>query len=164
MKRGLIYNEEESEERMRVIAQNGNTGLHYDRYVATASDTSLDTISSNPINLTNVQTGTNTGDQVSTDMIDAFAYSVSNEGGSGTTHGHYDYLLPSKSDPLDGCTTYKPRDFDKQQLPDARKHQIISFIKSGIRILGYVLLPFDIVAATVVLVISEVVGILEELV
>ena len=52
----------------------------------------------------------------------------------------------------------------KQQLPDARKHQIISFIKSGIRILGYVLLPFDIVAATVVLVISEVVGILEELV
>ena len=25
----------------------------------------------------------------------------------------------------------------KQQLPDARKHQIISFIKSGIRIIGY---------------------------
>jgi len=25
----------------------------------------------------------------------------------------------------------------EQQLPDARKHQIISFIKSGIRILGY---------------------------
>lgn len=54
--------------------------------------------------------------------------------------------------------------FYEQQLPDARMHQRISFIKSGIRLLGYVLLPFDIVAATIFLFISEVVGILEELV
>ena len=53
---------------------------------------------------------------------------------------------------------------DKQQLPDARKHQIISFIKSGIRIVGYTLIPFSLVSATIVLVVSEVVGILEELV
>tara|TARA_R110000796_G_scaffold36463_1_gene92851 strand:- start:277 stop:444 length:168 start_codon:yes stop_codon:yes gene_type:complete len=53
---------------------------------------------------------------------------------------------------------------DKQQLPDARKHQIISFIKSGIRIVGYVLIPFSLVSATIVLILSEVVGILEELV
>ena len=53
---------------------------------------------------------------------------------------------------------------DKQQLPDARKHQIISFIKSGIRIVGYVLIPFSLVSATIVLIVSEVVGILEELV
>ena len=52
----------------------------------------------------------------------------------------------------------------EQQLPDARKHQIISFIKSGVRLFGYVLLPFDIVAATVVLFTSEIIGILEELV
>ena len=52
----------------------------------------------------------------------------------------------------------------KQQLPDARKHQIISFIKSGIRILGYILLPFDLTIAMGVLIVSEIVGIIEELV
>ena len=52
----------------------------------------------------------------------------------------------------------------KQQLPDARKHQIISFIKSGIRILGYVLLPFNLVVSVIFLILSEVVGIIEELV
>jgi len=48
--------------------------------------------------------------------------------------------------------------------PDAKKHQIVSFIKSGIRILGYILIPFDFTAAAIVLVISETVGIYEELV
>ena len=52
----------------------------------------------------------------------------------------------------------------KQQLPDARLHQTISFIKSGIRIVGYAFLPFDMVAAAMILVASEVVGIVEELV
>ena len=51
-----------------------------------------------------------------------------------------------------------------QQLPDARKHQIISFIKSGIRILGYAIIPFDLVIAAGVLILSEVIGIVEELV
>ena len=51
-----------------------------------------------------------------------------------------------------------------QQLPDVYLHQRISFIKSAIRILGYTLLPFSIVWATVVLVISELIGIVEELV
>jgi hypothetical protein len=50
------------------------------------------------------------------------------------------------------------------QYPDARKHQIISFIKSGIRILGYILLPFNLVASVIFLILSEVVGIIEELV
>ena len=52
----------------------------------------------------------------------------------------------------------------EQKLPDARKHQMISFIKSGIRILGYVLLPFDLTIAMGVLIVSEIVGIVEELV
>ena len=51
-----------------------------------------------------------------------------------------------------------------QQLPDARKHQRISFIKSGIRILGYVFLPFDLTVAMGVLIFSEIIGIVEELV
>jgi len=48
--------------------------------------------------------------------------------------------------------------------PDAKKHQIISFIKSGIRILGYCFIPFNLVISTILLILSEVVGILEEMV
>ena len=50
------------------------------------------------------------------------------------------------------------------QMPDQKWHRRISFIKSGIRIAGYALIPFNLIAATVVLVVSEVVGIIEELV
>ena len=52
----------------------------------------------------------------------------------------------------------------KVKYPDAKKHQIISFIKSGIRILGYGLLPFNLVASVIFLILSEAVGIIEELV
>jgi hypothetical protein len=48
--------------------------------------------------------------------------------------------------------------------PDPKKHQIISFIKSGIRISGYICLPFDLGISCLILVFSELVGILEELV
>jgi hypothetical protein len=51
-----------------------------------------------------------------------------------------------------------------ENYPDAKKHQIVSFIKSGIRILGYILIPFDLFWAAGILVLSEVVGIIEELV
>ena len=51
-----------------------------------------------------------------------------------------------------------------QQLPDAKKHQQISFIKSGIRILGYIFIPFNIDVAVTLLIVSEVIGILEEMV
>jgi len=52
----------------------------------------------------------------------------------------------------------------KQQLPDAYKHQVISFIKSGVRILGYGLLIVNLPIAVGVLIFSEVIGIVEELV
>ena len=48
--------------------------------------------------------------------------------------------------------------------PDARKHQIVSFIKSGIRILGYIFIPFNLVISAILLILSEIVGIIEELV
>ena len=51
-----------------------------------------------------------------------------------------------------------------QVYPDAKKHQFVSFIKSGIRIFGYILLPFSVLAGASVLVVSEVIGIIEELV
>jgi len=50
------------------------------------------------------------------------------------------------------------------KYPDAKLHQIISFIKSGIRILGYVFLLFNLPIAVILLILSEGIGILEELV
>lgn len=51
-----------------------------------------------------------------------------------------------------------------QKIPDPKLHQLLSFIKSGIRILGYILLPISILSAALVLILSEVIGIIEELV
>jgi hypothetical protein len=48
--------------------------------------------------------------------------------------------------------------------PDAKKHQLISFIKSGLRFIGYFALPFSITAGAVFLIFAEVLGIVEELV
>ena len=50
------------------------------------------------------------------------------------------------------------------KLPDPKLHQQISFIKSGIRILGYAALWWSIDIAAILLILSEVVGIKEELV
>ena len=50
-----------------------------------------------------------------------------------------------------------------EKMPDQKWHQIISF-KSGVRIVGYGIIPFDLVAAAIVLIFSEVIGIIEELV
>jgi hypothetical protein len=51
-----------------------------------------------------------------------------------------------------------------QKIPDPKLHQKISFIKSGIRIAGYFLLPFSLEIAAGVLILSEIIGIIEELV
>ena len=48
--------------------------------------------------------------------------------------------------------------------PDAKKHQIVSFFKSAVRLLGYGFIPFDLATATIILILSEIVGIVEELV
>lgn len=50
------------------------------------------------------------------------------------------------------------------QMPDQKWHRRISFIKSGIRIIGYGFIPFNLITATALLVVSEAVGIIEELV
>jgi hypothetical protein len=52
--------------------------------------------------------------------------------------------------------------FDK--LPDPTNHQLISFIKSAIRISGYLLLFYNLMIAVPILVLSELIGIVEELV
>lgn len=50
------------------------------------------------------------------------------------------------------------------QMPDQKWHRRISFLKSSIRIMGYVCIPFNLITATILLIVSEVVGIIEELV
>ena len=50
------------------------------------------------------------------------------------------------------------------QMPNQKWHRRISFLKSGIRIIGYMFIPFNLIAATSLLIVSEVVGIVEELV
>ena len=63
-----------------------------------------------------------------------------------------------------GQLNIKVMENKKQELPDARKHQIISFVKSGIRILGYGFLWFSLDTSIILLILSEMVGIIEELV
>jgi len=50
------------------------------------------------------------------------------------------------------------------KYPDAKRHQLISFIKSSLRFIGYGALPFSIVTGAVLLAIAEVLGVVEELV
>ena len=58
----------------------------------------------------------------------------------------------------------KAKESKNMRYPDPNKHQIVSFIKSAIRILGYGLLPFNLVASVIFLILSEIIGIYEELV
>ena len=57
----------------------------------------------------------------------------------------------------------KDRD-NLEHMPDQKKHQLVSFVKSGIRITGYCFIPFNLWVACLILLLSEVVGIFEELV
>ena len=59
---------------------------------------------------------------------------------------------------------YKIPSGDIKHMPNQKWHKIISFIKSGVRILGYCFIPFNLVTATFLLILSEVIGIIEELV
>lgn len=65
---------------------------------------------------------------------------------------------------LKGLHSNKIKMKNIDQMPDQKWHRRISFIKSGIRIIGYGFIPFNLITATVLLVVSEAVGIIEELV
>jgi len=75
---------------------------------------------------------------------------------TGELNPYYEELT-GKKNPLT-----KDKDLDK--MPNQKWHQIVSFIKSGVRIIGYCLIPYNLLIAAIVLVISEVIGIIEELV
>ena len=53
---------------------------------------------------------------------------------------------------------------DFKHMPNQKWHKIISFIKSGIRIVGYGFIPINLTIACGVLIFSEVIGIIEEMV
>jgi hypothetical protein len=61
-----------------------------------------------------------------------------------------------------GQEPHKEINFEK--LPDPTNHQLISFLKSAVRISGYLLLFYSPLIAVPVLVFSEIIGIVEELV
>lgn len=65
---------------------------------------------------------------------------------------------------MEANNTITTKDKNIEKMPNQKWHQIISFIKSGIRIIGYILIPFDLIVAASVLVFSEIIGIVEELV
>jgi hypothetical protein len=46
--------------------------------------------------------------------------------------------------------------------PDPKKHKQLSFVKSFIRMGGYILLPWNITIASIILLLSELVGVWEE--
>ena len=50
------------------------------------------------------------------------------------------------------------------EQPDAKLHQLVSFIKSGMRIIGYCFIPYNLGISASILILSEIVGIIEELV
>jgi hypothetical protein len=53
---------------------------------------------------------------------------------------------------------------EENNYPDPWAHKIVSFMKSATRIVGYALIPFNTIMAVGVLITSEVLGIMEELV
>jgi hypothetical protein len=53
---------------------------------------------------------------------------------------------------------------DLEYAPNQKMHRYYSFIKSAIRMSGYMIIPFDLTIATIILILSEVVGVIEELV
>lgn len=49
-------------------------------------------------------------------------------------------------------------------MPNQKWHRYVSFAKSVVRMTGYFLLPFDLGIAMIVLIFSETIGVIEELV
>ena len=59
----------------------------------------------------------------------------------------------------------KPKTTQLEQHPDAKKHKIISLVKSGIRVAAFGFLAYyDVQLAAIMLILAELLGIAEELV
>ena len=83
---------------------------------------------------------------------------------TGDINPYYEELTGSKNPLVDSNMVREDsigKDIDK--MPNQKWYQIISFIKSGVRIVGYCFIPYSLIVATVLLVLSEVIGIVEDL-
>ena len=62
--------------------------------------------------------------------------------------------------------TDRPSDMNPElpKYPDAKAHQVVSFVKSAVRLTGYGALMYSTGLGVFILIISELIGILEELV
>jgi hypothetical protein len=65
---------------------------------------------------------------------------------------------------LDLLTETAKTMMEQSKYPNPAAHQMISFLKSGVRITGYVALLYSLSLGVFILIISEAIGILEELV
>ena len=83
---------------------------------------------------------------------------------TGEINPHYEELT-GKPNPLKTTIMQQTKPTKNiESMPDQYLHRIVSFIKSVVRIVGYGFIPVDLIIATVFLILSEVIGILEELV
>ena len=80
------------------------------------------------------------------------------------TKEQIDDIVYLRKNLMKGLKIPPTKDKDLDKMPNQKWHQIVSFIKSGIRIIGYCLIPYNLLIAAIVLVISEVIGVIEELV
>jgi len=114
--------------------------------------------------LSNIEIASNMEDDESSNWKTKFEIPT-HDPQTGQLNPYYEELTGKKNpliNPNLGEDFTKNKDIEK--MPNQKWHQIISFIKSGVRIVGYCFIPFNLIAATVLLVLSEVIGILEELV
>ena len=83
---------------------------------------------------------------------------------TGEINPHYEELT-GKPNPLKTTIMQQTKPTKNiESMPDQYLHRIVSFIKSIVRIVGYGFIPVDLIIATVFLILSEAIGILEELV
>jgi hypothetical protein len=83
---------------------------------------------------------------------------------TGEINPHYEELT-GKPNPLKTTIMQQTKPIKNiESMPNQYYHRLVSFIKSAVRIIGYMFIPVDLLIATVFLVFSEVIGILEELV
>lgn len=80
---------------------------------------------------------------------------------TGELNPYYEELT-GKKNPLD--IKHMSNQIDIKHMPNQKWHRYISFMKSGVRILGYALIPFNLGWAVTFLILSEGIGIIEELV
>lgn len=118
--------------------------------------------------LSNIEIASNLNDNESSNWKTKFGIPTYDPQ-TGELNPYYEQLT-GKKNPLNSyrgkmiqkVVDYKSKDIEK--MPNQKWHQIISFIKSGVRIVGYCFIPFNLIVATTLLVVSEVIGIIEEMV